>query len=82
MIKSNPNIKDPNIFNHNYLYTSYVDDTTFFLNDQKSITELIKALKLFAKFSGLKPNILTCKVADIGSLKGVQIAVWVSNVLT
>ena len=82
MIKRNPNIKGPSIFNHNYLYTSYVDDTTFFLNDQKSITELIKAFKLFSKFSCLKPNILICEVADIGSLNGVQIAVWASNVLT
>ena len=30
MIKSNPNIKGLNIFNHNYLYIAYADDTTFF----------------------------------------------------
>ena len=30
MIKSNPNIKSLNIFNHNYLYIAYADDTTFF----------------------------------------------------
>ena len=30
MIKSNPNIKGLNIFNSNYLYTAYADDTTFF----------------------------------------------------
>ena len=34
MINSNPNIKGPNIFNHNDLYTAYADDTTFFLKDQ------------------------------------------------
>ena len=28
IIKSNPNIKGLNIFNHNYLYTAYADDTT------------------------------------------------------
>ena len=33
MIKSNSNIKGLNIFNHNYLYSAYADDTTFFLND-------------------------------------------------
>ena len=75
MIKSNPNIKGLNIFNHNYLYTAYADDTTFFLNDQKSIRELMKTFKLFSKFSGLKPNILKCEVAGIGSLKGVKMAV-------
>ena len=47
MIKSNPNIKDLNIFNHNYLYTAYADDTTFFLSDQKSIRELLETFKLF-----------------------------------
>ena len=75
MIKSNPNIKGLNIFNHNYLYTAYAYDTTFFLNDQKSITELMKNFKLFSKFSELKPNILKCEVASIGSLKGVKMAV-------
>ena len=30
MIKSNPNIKGLNIFNSNYLYTAYANDTTFF----------------------------------------------------
>ena len=75
MIKSHPNIKGLNIFNHNYLYTAYADDTTFILNDQKSIRELMKTFKLFSKFSGLKPNILKCEVAGIDSLKGVKIAV-------
>ena len=32
MTKSNPNIKGLHIFNHNYLYTAYGDDTSF-LND-------------------------------------------------
>ena len=75
MIKSNPNIKGLNIFNHNYLYTAYADDTTFFLNDQKSIRELMKTFKLFSKFSDLKSNILKCELAGIGSLKGVKMAV-------
>ena len=42
MIKSNLNIKGLTIFNHNYLYTAYADDTTFFLNNQKSIRKLMK----------------------------------------
>ena len=32
-IKENKNIKGLNIFNHTFLYTADVDDTTFFLND-------------------------------------------------
>ena len=35
----------------------------------------MKTFKLFSKFSGLKPNILKCEVAGIGSLKGVKMAV-------
>ena len=42
MENSNPNIKGLNIFSYNYVYTAYADDTTFFLNDQKSIRELMK----------------------------------------
>ena len=75
MEKNNLNIKGLNIFNHNYLYTAYADDTTFFLDDQKSVRELMKTFKLFSKFSGLKPNILKCDIVDIGSLKEVKIVV-------
>ena len=75
MKKNNLNIKGLNIFNHNYLYTAYADDTTFFLDDQKSVRELMKTFKLFSKFSGLKPNILKCDIVDIGSLKEVKIVV-------
>ena len=35
----------------------------------------MKTFKLFSKFSGLKPNMLKCGVAGIGSLKGVKMAV-------
>ena len=49
--------------------------TQHFLNDQKSISELIKHFNLFSKFSSLKPNISKCEVAGIGSLKGVKMAV-------
>ena len=35
----------------------------------------MKTFKLFSKFSGLKPNILKCEVAGIGSLKGFKMTV-------
>ena len=56
--KSNSNITSFNVFNHNYLHNAYADDKTFFLNDQKSIRELMKTFKLYSKFSSLKPNTL------------------------
>ena len=69
MIKSNPNIKG--------LLTYCVRRWhNTFLNDQKSIKELMKTFKLFSKFSGLKPNMLKCQVSGIGSVKGVKMAVF------
>ena len=53
--KSNSN-KGLNIINHSNLYTAYADDTTFFLNYHNLISELMKAFKLFSKFSVLKPS--------------------------
>ena len=31
LIKTNNNIEGLNVFNHTFLYTSYADDTTFFI---------------------------------------------------
>ena len=56
MTKNNANIKDLNIFNHNHLFTTYANDTTF-LNEQKSISELTKTFELFSTFSDLEANI-------------------------
>ena len=53
--KSNSN-KGLNIINHSNLYTAYADGTTFFLNYHYLISELMKAFKLFSKFSVLKPS--------------------------
>ena len=39
VIKSNKNIKSLNIFNHEFLYTTYGDDNTFFLKDKVSVFE-------------------------------------------
>ena len=40
VIKSNKNIKGLNIFNQEFLYTAYADDTTFFLKDKISAFEI------------------------------------------
>ena len=73
-IKENKNIKGLNIFNHIFLYTAYADDTTFFLKDKESLTEVIKRFDIFSSFSGLKPNQSKCEVAGIGALKGAKMA--------
>ena len=56
------------------LYTVYADETTFFLKEEKSVIELIKAFDIFWTFSGLKPNKCKCEIAGLGALKGVKLA--------
>ena len=38
------------------------------------VIELMNIFDTFSKFSGLKPNKSKCEIADIGALKGVQVA--------
>ena len=62
-----------NIFKHEFLYTAYADNTTFFLKDRKSIIELMSDFNTFSRFSGLKPNNTKCEFSGIGVLNGVQV---------
>ena len=54
-----------------------LDDTTFFLSNQNSVTEFIQIFEHFSIFSGWKRNKSKCEIAGIGVLKGVQIALCV-----
>ena len=67
--KSNKNIKGLNIFNHEFLYTAYADDITFFLKDKISVFETLNIFYKFFLVSGLKPNTTKCEIAGIGTLK-------------
>ena len=53
IIKTNKNIQGLKIFGHEYSYTAYADDTTFFLEDIISIKVVLKDLNSFSGFSGL-----------------------------
>ena len=75
-IKENKNIKRLNIFNQKFLYTTYTDDTTFFLKDKKYLIEIMKIFDIFLSFSGLTPNRSKCEVAGIGALKGAKLALY------
>ena len=68
-----------NIFKHEFSYTAYADDTTFFLKDRKSVTKLINELNTFSKFSGLKPNKTKCEILGIGILNEIQVALCGMN---
>ena len=74
LIKENKKIKGLDIFKNSFLYTAYADDTTFFLEDKQSVTEVMNTFDKFSLFSGLKPNRSKCEIAGIGALKGVPMA--------
>ena len=59
---------------HDFLYTAYADDTTFFVKSQTSVIEILKVFDKFSKISGLKPNKSKCEIAGIGALKGARVA--------
>ena len=74
LIKANPDIEGLQFFSHTFLYSAYADDTTFFLRNKKSATEVIKTFDKFYLFSGLKINNAKCEIAGIGVKKGVKMA--------
>ena len=73
LIKSKPEIEGMTIFDYNYLYSVYADNTSFFLKGIISIKHMVDTFFLY--FSGLKPNLTKSETAGIGVLKGVQVAV-------
>ena len=79
-IKFNENIDGINIFNHEYLYTAYADDTTFFLNNQTSVKNVLNDIETFSNFSGLRPNLDKCEIAGIGVLKNVNVVCGMKNI--
>ena len=74
LIKTNPDIEGLQFFNHTFLYSAYADDTTIFLRNEKSATEVIKTFDNFSLFPGLKINNGNCEIAGIGVRKGAKMA--------
>ena len=74
MIETIKNAHGLNIFDHEYSYTAYGIDTTFFLEDISSVKVVLKDFQSFFSFSGLRPNFTKCKIAGIGVLKRVNVA--------
>ena len=71
---------DLKIFDHEYLYTTYANNTTFFLEDISSIKVALKDLNSFSSFSGLRPNFTKCEIAGKGVLKSANVALYGLNV--
>ena len=60
--------------NHEFLYTVYADDTTFFLKDKISVFERLNIFHKFSLVSGLSLNTTKCEIAGTSTLKGVLVA--------
>ena len=69
-VKNNPKVKSFKIFRREFLYTTYADDTNYFLKD---ILYRINELNTFSNISGLKLNKTKCEIVAIGVLNGVQV---------
>ena len=74
MVRSNPNIEGIKILNFLYTLTSYADDTTFFLKNEKSAQQVYATFSEFSNYSGLNINRSKCEFAGIGVKRGVQTA--------
>ena len=74
-------IQGLDILSYRFLYSAYADDSTFFLWNLDSVTELAKTYKEFSSFFDLSPNISKCETPGIGSLKEVKTAVAVWKIL-
>ena len=73
-IIQNSHIKDIKVFDKEFIYTAYADDTNFFLQNKNSVKMLLEVFHAFSFFSGLKPNKAQCEIAGIELLKGVNVA--------
>ena len=74
LIKPKKDVSGLNIFDHEFLYVAYADDTTFFVKDLNSAKKVLSNLKLYSNVSGLHPNLEKCEIAGIGVLKNVNVA--------
>ena len=75
LIKNNADMRETTIIDHAFLYTAFVDDSTFFLSDLLWIKNLIDTFKVFSLLSVLKANFSKSEIVGLGSLKGVLEAV-------
>ena len=54
LIRSKPKIEGMTIFDYNYFYPAYADDTTFFLKDIISIKHMVDTFHFFSVFFRIK----------------------------
>ena len=71
-IRTFSNIKAIQIGKDEIKITQFADDTTVFINDEKSLDVLLKVLESFRKISGLKINIEKTEVLWLGSMRNCE----------
>ena len=71
MIKNDNNVNPIQMCDSTFLYSAYADDVYFCLKDRESVKVLMNLIKIFSKYSDLKPNYSKCEIAGFGILKGV-----------
>ena len=72
LTESKPEFEGMTIFDYNYLYSTYADDTTFFLKYIISIKYMVDTFDFFFSYlSRVKPNLRKSEIAGIGVLMGV-----------
>ena len=72
MVKNNKNIHGLDILG----FTSYADDTTFFIKNTSSVIEIFKTFEKCSEFSGLNVNKSKCEIAGIGVQNGAKRQSW------
>ena len=71
-VRTNPDIKGLTLFGYELKITSFADDVSYFLQDLKSIKELLRLLKYSEQFTSLKVSHEKSEICGIGSKKGVM----------
>ena len=67
--RENQSIKPHNIFSHDFLYTTYADDTPFFISNKNSVIELLNVFDILPVISELKPSKYKYEITGTGNLK-------------
>ena len=74
MVRQNKNIVGININGQEFKQCVYADDTTYFLRDLDSLSELKKTLAEFSKLTSLCVNYQKSEIAWIGSVKNSKLS--------
>ena len=68
-------INDPSIFDYCYFYSTYADNTTFFVKNKQSIKGIVQVFQVYYTFSSLVTNFTKWEVTNLVILRGSKVAV-------